>query len=104
MLSDLKNLPHRATIRLGKEFLDLDIVPLINRYGKYSHAILTWKVVTLKSRKRQPQNGLLQMIDNMPINVMTCDPVEFKINYANKTSISGHWSESSRISRSRRRI
>ncbi len=28
-----------------------------------------------------------QMVDNMPVNVMTCDPVDFKINYVNQTSI-----------------
>jgi len=30
---------------------------------------------------------LTQMVDNMPINVMTCDPVEFKINFVNQTSL-----------------
>jgi methyl-accepting chemotaxis protein len=27
------------------------------------------------------------MIDNMPINVITCDPVDFRINYCNQTSV-----------------
>ncbi|MCU0818677.1 MAG: methyl-accepting chemotaxis protein [Beijerinckiaceae bacterium] len=87
MLSDLRNLPHKTTIRLGKEYLELDIVPLFDRRKQYTHAILTWKVVTNEKHKEQDTERLLQMIDNMPINVMTCDPVEFKINYANKTSI-----------------
>ncbi|TCT04287.1 methyl-accepting chemotaxis protein [Aquabacter spiritensis] len=30
---------------------------------------------------------LLQMVDDMPINVMTCDPHTFTIDYANKASI-----------------
>ncbi|WP_166443706.1 methyl-accepting chemotaxis protein [Rhabdaerophilum calidifontis] len=87
MLSSFKNLPHRTTIRLGKEFLDLHIVPLVNQSRKYSYAILTWNVVTAAKQKEADTERLLQMIDDMPINVMTCDPVEFKINYANKTSI-----------------
>ena len=28
-----------------------------------------------------------QMVDTMPINVMTCDPVDLKINYINQTSV-----------------
>ena len=31
---------------------------------------------------------LTMMVDQMPINVMTCDPESFEINYANSTSIS----------------
>jgi methyl-accepting chemotaxis protein len=28
-----------------------------------------------------------KMVDDMPVNVMTCDPKDFKINYVNKTSL-----------------
>ena len=34
------------------------------------------------------QRGTLgQMLDNMPVNVMTCDPATFKITFVNRTSL-----------------
>ncbi|PCJ58546.1 MAG: histidine kinase, partial [Rhodospirillaceae bacterium] len=35
----------------------------------------------------QQLSNFRQMIDTMPINVMTCDPIDLKINYINQTSI-----------------
>ena len=49
--------------------------------------MLSWSVITDKVAKDKETKRLMQMIDNMPINVMTCDTVDFKINYVNRTSI-----------------
>ncbi len=87
LLADPRNLPHHAIINLGEESLSLDITALRDRRGTYTHAILTWNVVTEAKRKAADAERLLQMIDNMPINVMTCDPKTWVITYANKTSI-----------------
>ncbi|MGP9820384.1 methyl-accepting chemotaxis protein [Salinarimonas sp. NSM] len=86
MLSDPKRLPHTAHIRLGSERLSLHIAPVFDARGRYTHASLTWNVVTKVLEKEAETQRLLQMIDEMPIAVMTCDPVDFKINYLNKTS------------------
>ncbi len=42
--------------------------------------MLSWSVVTARE-------NLKQMVDLMPINVMMCDPKDFKINFANRTSL-----------------
>ncbi|MCM0020280.1 MAG: methyl-accepting chemotaxis protein [Tagaea sp.] len=87
LLSDPKNLPHKARITLGTETLDLHIEAVRDSAGVYKRAMLAWSVATDLVRKEKETARLLQMIDNMPINVMTCDPVDFKIDYANKTSL-----------------
>ena len=85
MLADPRNLPHRARITIGGEILDL-VVSAIRIGGKYVGPMVTWQLVTEQTKIEQHTERLLQMVDNMPINVMTCDPVEFKIDYVNKTS------------------
>lgn len=85
LLSDPANLPHTARIGLGDEVLDLHITP-IAAVGR-RRAALTWNVVTEAVRADRETKRLLQMIDKMPLNVMTCDPSNWSINYANQTSI-----------------
>eukprot|EP00903_Cladosiphon_okamuranus_P002053 g2051.t1 len=87
LLSNAANLPFETQITLGDEYVDLNIFPILNSKGKYTKAALVWAVVTEKVRAEQEQTRLLQMIDKMPINVMTCDPQSFEINYVNQTSI-----------------
>lgn len=82
MLKDDSVYPHRTTIELGDEVLEL----FVDRIGD-RQALLTWNVVTDKVRADKEAKRLLQMIDKMPINVMTCDPVDWKINYVNDTSL-----------------
>lgn len=78
LLSDERNLPYKTVIRLGTEALELNV------NGVYSgrtlqKLMLCWSIVT-------ERENLKQMVDLMPINVMMCDPKEFKINFANETS------------------
>lgn len=88
MLSDPANLPHTAQIQVGPEILELNISAVHDSRGNYTHAMLSWSVITDKVAKDQETERLIQMIDNMPINVMTCDiHDDFKINYVNQTSI-----------------
>ena len=75
ILSNPANLPYTAIIRLGPELLELHIET--NGHGDF---VLSWAVVTERERLRR-------MVDNMPINVMMCDPETFKINYVNSTSL-----------------
>jgi methyl-accepting chemotaxis protein len=86
LLGDPKNLPHKAHIEVGPETLDLLVTAIHDKDGHYIGPMLTWSVVTQKIKADKESARLLQMIDNMPINIMTCDPETLEINYLNKTS------------------
>jgi methyl-accepting chemotaxis protein len=87
ILGDPKNLPHKALIEVGPEILDLLVTAIRDKDGNYVGPMLTWSVVTQKVKADREGARLLQMIDNMPINIMTCDPETFEIDYINKTSL-----------------
>ena len=88
LLSDPSRLPHRARIALGDELLDLTITACRDQAGRYVLAALTWSVVTESMRIERQGARLARMIDQMPINVMTCDIADdFRIDYMNRTSI-----------------
>lgn len=78
--------PRTETVRLGSEWLQFHIQTLQDPRGRQGQIMLCWDVVTEKLRQENETRRLLQMIDNMPINVMTCDPSDFNINYLNQTS------------------
>ncbi len=61
LLSDPRNLPHTATIRLGPEILSLKVSALYED-GKYSGPMLTWEVIT-KQVEAQQQAALLAALD-----------------------------------------
>ena len=86
LLSDPSNLPHKAIIEVGGELLDLLVSAVYDDAGNYTSAMLTWSVVTAKVKADAEAARLAQMVEEMPINVMTCDLEDFKINYANKAS------------------
>jgi len=88
ILGDPKNLPHKALIEVGPETLDLLVSAINDKDGNYIGPMVTWSVVTQKIKADKESERLLQMIDSMPINIMTLDPEDFKINYVNKTSTS----------------
>jgi methyl-accepting chemotaxis protein len=50
LLSDPANLPHRASIKLGDETLDLNVQALRNARGEYLGAMLSWNVITEQVR------------------------------------------------------
>ncbi|MEL7028422.1 MAG: methyl-accepting chemotaxis protein, partial [Pseudomonadota bacterium] len=87
LLADPSNLPHAAEIEIGGEVLSLQIDPLFDDQRRYTRALLTWNVVTERARADRETKRLLQMIDNMPINVMTCELDGMTINYVNQTSL-----------------
>ncbi len=80
MMGDKHNLPHTATIRLGKEFLELQVIEVPGGLTSSNYFMLTWSVVTAAER-------LKRMVNKMPINVMMCDPETFDIIYMNETSL-----------------
>lgn len=50
LLSNPKNLPHRARIRMGEEVLNLNVSAIRDRQGTYVAACLAWQVVTEQAR------------------------------------------------------
>lgn len=87
ILSDPTKLPHKATITLGEEFLDLYVTAMFDAGGKYTGPMLTWSVVTERVEKERETARLLKMMDDMPVNVMMADKDTLEVIYANKTSI-----------------
>jgi methyl-accepting chemotaxis protein len=46
IISDPKNLPHKALIKVGPETLDLLVVAILDDSGKYLGPMVTWSIVT----------------------------------------------------------
>jgi methyl-accepting chemotaxis protein len=46
LLADPSNLPHRAMIKLGEEFLDLNVAAIHDKAGAYIGPMVSWSVVT----------------------------------------------------------
>ena len=82
LLAAPANLPFETTISLGEEYLDLLVQDLDSQ-----NFLLTWSLATDKVKTERETEQLLNMLDKMPLNIMTCDPETFDINYVNETSI-----------------
>jgi methyl-accepting chemotaxis protein len=50
MLADPSRLPHRAVIRVGPEYMQLDIQAIKDTRGRYLGPMLTWSLITEKFR------------------------------------------------------
>ncbi len=50
ILSDPKNLPHFAKIKIGDETLDLKVSAILDKKGEYIGPMLTWSVITQQVR------------------------------------------------------
>jgi methyl-accepting chemotaxis protein len=62
LLSDPKNLPHRAKIKLGEEVLDLLVSALYDEQRNYLGPMVTWEVITEKVRIELDYGGQLTAI------------------------------------------
>ncbi|MDP6876322.1 MAG: methyl-accepting chemotaxis protein [Alphaproteobacteria bacterium] len=87
LLGDPANLPHKAKIQLGTEWLDLHVSAVHDKHGNYVAATVAWSVITQQVQHEAETNKLLQMLDQMPINVMLADKDSFEMNYINQTAI-----------------
>jgi methyl-accepting chemotaxis protein len=87
MLADERNLPHRAKITIGGERLDLNITAIRDKAGRYVAPMVTWDLITEKEQKAEEARVQQQMLDQMPINAMLCDPTDFTITYANQATM-----------------
>ncbi len=87
LLADPRNLPFQTNIKLGDEILDLLVTAITDTDGNYMKPMLSWSVVTEKVKADAKSERLAQMMDQMPVNVLTMELENFTIDYANKTSI-----------------
>lgn len=87
LLADPRNLPHRARISVGGEWLDLQVDAVKDDAGNYVGPMLAWSIITDLVRQEAETKRLLTMLDLMPINVMLADKDTLDITYVNKTSI-----------------
>ncbi len=85
LLRDPSNLPFRTTIHLGDEVLDLHVTAILQG-GRYVGPMLTWELITDRVRAEERNAFQAQILDELPVNVMTCDPETAVITYANRTS------------------
>ena len=85
ILSNERNLPHRATISLGHEKLDLLATAILNQKGEYVGTMVTWDIVTEKITSDQELARVKSMMDNAPINIMATD-LDLKMIYMNPKS------------------
>ncbi|MEZ6046300.1 MAG: methyl-accepting chemotaxis protein [Planctomycetaceae bacterium] len=70
LLADPRNLPHRASIKVGPETLDLLVSPVTDDSGKFIGPMVTWEVITEKLRLEDEMARVQNMMENIPINVM----------------------------------
>jgi len=85
IISNPKNLPHNAIIQVGPEKLDLLVSATYDQNGKFIGPMVTWDVVTKKLEDEQEMQRIQEMVENMPVNVLTSD-LEGNIQYVNKAS------------------
>ena len=85
LLSDPRNLPHRAKIQVGPETLDLLVSPIRDDKGEYLGPMVTWEVITDRLRIETQMAQVNSMMENNPINTMFADR-DLKIQYLNPAS------------------
>ncbi|MCE9553819.1 MAG: PAS domain S-box protein [Planctomycetes bacterium] len=59
LLSDPRNLPHRATIKLGEELLDLNVSAIRDESGEYIGPMVTWDIITEQVRAEEREQRLV---------------------------------------------
>ncbi|HEX9791060.1 MAG TPA: PAS domain-containing methyl-accepting chemotaxis protein, partial [Kiloniellales bacterium] len=65
ILSDPKNLPHKALIQVGPETLDLLVTPIHDTDGNYMGPMLTWSVVTAKVKSDAENERLVATLQGI---------------------------------------
>jgi len=85
LLSDDRNLPHRAVIELAGEQLDLLVSATYDADGNYTGPMVTWEVVTQKLALEKAAAEKTAIVENAPINIMLAD-ADGTIIYVNPAS------------------
>ena len=65
LLGDPANLPHRATIQLGPEKLDLNVTAIFNADGEHMGSMATWEVVTEKVHRAEAESAFIAQLQEV---------------------------------------
>src|SRR5262249_11132681 len=71
ILADPKNLPHRATISVGPELLDLSVSAILDGRGRDIGPMLTWGIVTEKHEAAAREAEVRARIDAAKLDLET---------------------------------
>lgn len=75
ILSDPRNLPHRANIQVGPEVLDLLVSAIFDKDKNYLGPMVTWEVITEKlaaeKREQELKDGMQQVLTNVTEKAQT---------------------------------
>lgn len=80
-------LPHEMSLAVADETLALTFSALRDRHGVIAHVMVTLRADTARATLEARTQRLQQMLENMPVNIMTCDRETLVIDYVNRTSI-----------------
>ena len=86
ILSNDKNLPVRANIKIGPETADLLVTAIYDQNKNYLGPMVTWELITDKLEIENEQSRLASMLENAPTNVLLADR-DLKITYVNPASL-----------------
>ncbi len=87
LLSNPKNLPHRANIAIGPETADLLVTAIYDEQKNYVGPMVTWEIITDRLKIENKMAEIQSMMEDAPVNVMYADKDELKIQYVNKSSV-----------------
>ncbi len=80
-------LPHTAEFSFGDVTLAATINAITQDGGIITGYVVNWEDVTKSQVIKQEMERIQSMMENAPVNVLYCDPVDFKINYINPSSV-----------------
>lgn len=86
MLKDSSKFPHDAVIKVGPHLLELH-VEIMKRSRGQDQAVVCWSIATEKLQAIEDTERQLNMMDQMPVNVILADARTFDIVYANQTTV-----------------
>lgn len=86
ILSDARNLPHRAEIKVGDLTFSLNVSAMLDGKGRYIGNTLEWHDITEAKARETEVRRLMSMIEGSVTNFMTCD-LDLKITSANPAVI-----------------
>ncbi|SMF12585.1 methyl-accepting chemotaxis protein [Pseudobacteriovorax antillogorgiicola] len=86
LLADPRNLPHRTTIELGPERLDLHVSAIYDEQGEHIGSMATWDIVTEKLALEEKQEKMEALVSNANINIMYAN-LDGTIEYVNPKSL-----------------
>ncbi len=87
LLRNPSALPHTAEFTFGDVTLAATINSITHANGVVSGYIVNWEDVSQINLTKLEMERIQSMMENAPVNVIYCDPVDFKINYINPASV-----------------